>query len=412
MKTVGIKEASEILGVHPNTLRNWEKSGDIHCHRIGTRADRKFDIDELNRLLNISGFVKVCRIKTYSVVDLFCGCGGLSKGFEMSGRFSTLLGIDNWDAALETFKLNHPSAQAVSASLQEDNIDKIIGQFSQLKPDVVVGGPPCQGFSLSGPRNFRDSRNSLYLGFLRFVERISPKAVLIENVPGLASLYGGAVKKRIESELSKLGYRVTSKIVTASDYGVPQDRRRLVFVGLHKGRFEFPEPTHGAIDRPKITVREALSDLPLLENERGQEVMAYSMPPQNPYQRYSRGGSPQLHNHVAANHDQRTRVIISHVPEGGNYKSLPQKYRNSRNFHVAWTRISGDKPAPTIDTGHRHHFHFLANRVPTVRESARLQSFPDSFIFLSSKTNQYRQVGNAVPPLLAKAIAGQLAKYL
>ena len=156
----------------------------------------------------------------------------------------------------------------------------------------------------------------------------------------------------------------------------------------------------------------ALSDLPTLENDLGSENVPYLTEAQNDYQKLMRKNSKEVKNHIAANHSEKVKKIISMVPDGGNYKDLPEEYKNSRNFHVAWTRFASDKPAPTIDTGHRHHFHYKFNRVPTVRECARLQSFPDDFIFLGNKTQQFRQVGNAVPPLMAKYIAEQLTKAL
>ena len=156
----------------------------------------------------------------------------------------------------------------------------------------------------------------------------------------------------------------------------------------------------------------ALSDLPPLENELGQEEQNYTIPAENDYQRLVRKCSENVKNHIAAAHSKKVQDIIALVPDGGNYKDLPEQYRNSRNFHVAWTRFNSQKPAPTIGTGHRHHFHYKYNRVPTVRECARLQSFPDDFVFLGNKTQQFRQVGNAVPPLMAQAIAEKLKEFI
>ena len=204
-----------------------------------------------------------------------------------------------------------------------------------------------------------------------------------------------------------MGYHIQYKILCAADYGVPQNRKRVVFVGIKEGEFVYPE-----IRENKVSCSMALSDLPTLEDELGEEVLDYLMQPQNEYQKIMRKNSEVVKNHIAANHSDRVKKIISLVPDGGNYKDLPDEYINSRNFHVAWTRFASDKPAPTIDTGHRHHFHYKYNRVPTVRECARLQSFPDDFIFLGNKTQQFRQVGNAVPPLMAQFIAEQLKKAL
>jgi DNA (cytosine-5)-methyltransferase 1 len=359
--------------------------------------------------------------KNINVIDLFSGCGGLSYGLQKAG-FKILLGVDSWSDSLETFAFNHLGAKTLAgdiSSIKAKDIFKLVGE----KPiDLIVGGPPCQGFSLSGPRNFYDKRNRLYLDFLRLVKELKPKAFLIENVPGLASLFKGQVKEMIIQEFTKLGYCVNAQILDASDYGVPQNRKRIFFVGLSSGKkFEFPSPTHSSAEKginmlfgnlqKKVNVWDAIGDLPLLKNEIGSEGVDYKIPPFSDYQVMMRRGSKKIYNHIAARHDARTKEIISLVPEGGNYKMLPEHLRNSRNFHVAWTRLHRHKPSPTIDTGHRHHFHPIANRVPTVRESARLQSFPDSFIFKTTKTSQYKQVGNAVPPLLAKAVGKKLRNY-
>lgn len=341
-----------------------------------------------------------------NVLDLFCGCGGLSCGFERAG-YNIVLGIDNDRQALNTFELNHKGAKSICGditAIHRDDIDRVTGN---KKIDVIIGGPPCQGMSLSGPRKFDDPRNKLYLSYIRLVEEIKPEAFVIENVPGLVSLFGGQIKDSILRRLTALGYNVTYQILSADDYGVPQSRKRVVFVGLRDNVFEYPNKFSY-----KVSCEMALSDLPPLIDELGTDKQSYISEPQNDYQIIMRENSEFVRNHIAATHSEKVKTIISMVPDGGNYKDLPEPYRSSRNFHVAWTRFNSQKPAPTIDTGHRHHFHYKYNRVPTVRECARLQSFPDDFIFYGNKTQQFRQVGNAVPPLMAQAIANQLKKFL
>lgn len=346
-------------------------------------------------------------MKEYNIIDLFSGAGGLSYGFEQAG-FNVLLGVDNDSKALETFQKNHKNSQTLCGDITnvsyEEDIKPLIGD---KKIDLIVGGPPCQGMSLSGPRKFDDPRNKLYLSYIRLVKEIQPTAFVIENVIGIISLFKGKIKDSIIEEFSKMGYRVQYKILLASDYGVPQNRKRVIFIGTRKDGFEYPEPL-GTI----VTTEMALSDLPTLENEPGQEEMAYISAPENDYQKQMRKHSSKVLNHIAAKHSEKVTNTIALVPDGGNYKNLPEELRNTRNFNVAWTRFASWKPAPTIDTGHRHHFHYKYNRVPTVRESARLQSFPDNFIFYGSKTQQFRQVGNAVPPLMAQQIANSLLEYL
>ena len=340
-------------------------------------------------------------------IDLFCGAGGLSFGFENAG-YDILLGIDNDAKALETFELNHKEAKSICGDITQitykENIKPIIGD---VDIDVIIGGPPCQGMSLSGPRKFDDSRNKLYLSYIRLVDEIRPKAFVIENVPGLVGLFGGQIKDSIINKFSDMGYKIEYKILCAADYGVPQMRKRVVFVGYKKGKFEFPLE-----NKEYVTCEMALSDLPPLIDSIGSEKMKYEKSAHNDYQRMMRKHSQEVYNHIAAKHSEKVKYIISLVPAGGNYKSLPEELKNTRNFHVAWTRFPDSKPAPTIDTGHRHHFHYKYNRVPTVRECARIQSFPDDFIFLGNKTQQFRQVGNAVPPLMAEAIAKQINKLL
>ncbi len=346
-------------------------------------------------------------MSTLNVLDLFCGAGGLSYGFECAG-FDILLGIDNDAKALETFELNHKGSKSICGDITQITYEDHIKPLLDGKQiDVIIGGPPCQGMSLSGPRKFDDPRNKLYLSYIRLVKEIQPKAFVIENVPGLVGLFGGQIKDSIIEKFTEMGYHIEYKILCSSDYGVPQSRKRVVFVGTKVGSFEYP-----AINPNVVTCSMALSDLPALEDELGEEVSEYATLPQNHYQQLMRRRSDVVLNHVAASHSDKVKKIIALVPDGGNYKNLPEEYRKSRNFHVAWTRFASNKPAPTIDTGHRHHFHYKYNRVPTVRECARLQSFPDDFKFLGNKTQQFRQVGNAVPPLMAQAIAEQVKKML
>ena len=351
-------------------------------------------------------------MKEYNIIDLFCGCGGLSKGFEEVG-YKVLVGVDVEQSALNTFEKNHNGAIGINLDLSEPEAFDIIKKaINGKKVDVIIGGPPCQGFSLTGPRNFDDKRNKLYLAMIETVRRFRPQAFLIENVPGMANLYKGEVKNEIIRRFTAMGYKVSCKIICAADYGVPQIRKRLIFVGLKNSDkpFEFPEPI--LEEKDYITCEQAISDLPPLTDELGEEISSYIQHPLTDFQKKMRGDSDVLYNHVAVNHKDFVKEVIAQVPDGGNYKDLPKGVGESRNFHMAWTRYASNKPSRTIDTGHRNNFHYKWNRCPTVRESARLQSFPDNFIFTGNKTQQNRQVGNAVPVLLAYALAKQIEKYL
>lgn len=344
-----------------------------------------------------------------NVIDIFSGCGGLSYGFQ-NAEYNVLLGIDNDRAALNTFKINHTNSATLEKDLALISKDDILQVIGNKSVDVIIGGPPCQGMSISGPRKLDDPRNKLYLSFVEMVKMFRPKAFVLENVPGMASLYKGRIKDAVLKKFNELNYNVSWQILHAVDYGIPQTRRRLFFIGLLEGEFHFPVPK---ILSEVITCEDAIGDLPSLECDLGIDPMPYPNGVNySEYQLKMKGNSKMLHNHLGTAHKEQTKKIIALVPEGGNYKDLPDKYRNVRNFNVAFTRYHSKKPANTIDTGHRHHFHYKYNRVLTVRENARLQSFPDTFIFTGNKSEQYRQVGNAVPPLLAQEIAVMLRNYL
>lgn len=340
-----------------------------------------------------------------TVIDLFCGCGGLSYGFIEAG-YEVLLGIDHWKDAIVTFENTHQKAKGVVADLFTATPKDISKQTGIKEVDVIIGGPPCQGFSIAGKRIIDDERNKLYKSFVSFVKFYQPKVFLMENVPNIVSMGGGVVKDSIIEDFEKFGYTVVYQILMASDYGVPQNRRRAFFVGTKNNKkFAFPGPT----TQKHVTAREALSDLPEQSLADGTK---YKTEPKSEYQQLIRGKSAGVYNHEITHHSEQTTSIIALVPDGGNYKNLPATLQQTRNVNIAWTRLNSKKPSFTIDTGHRHHFHYKYNRVPTVRESARIQSFPDTFIFLGSKTSQYKQVGNAVPPILAMELAKEIKKYL
>ena len=206
-------------------------------------------------------------MSTLNVLDLFCGAGGLSYGFESAG-FDILVGIDNDAKALETFELNHKGSKSICGDITQITYDEHIKPLLGGKQiDVIIGGPPCQGMSLSGPRKFDDPRNKLYLSYIRLVKEIQPKVFVIENVPGLVGLFGGQIKDSIIEKFTEMGYHIEYKILCSADYGVPQSRKRVVFVGTRVGKFEYP-----ATNPNVVTCSMALSDLPPLEDDLGEEV--------------------------------------------------------------------------------------------------------------------------------------------
>ncbi|MEG0835850.1 MAG: DNA cytosine methyltransferase [Anaerovoracaceae bacterium] len=356
-----------------------------------------------------------------NVIDLFCGCGGFSKGFEQAG-FNIVYGIDNWKDATITYKHNFPSAVVSNTDINDIN-GKDILKATGLSPtdiDVIIGGPPCQGFSLSGKRMMDDPRNRLYKAFVDIVAELLPPVFVMENVPGLVRLFDGKVKDAVISDFTELGYNVEMKLLSSDNFGVPQQRKRVFFVGINYSKikntanFVFPMSTFGnGTNQPAITCKEAISDLDFIPDDRiVGECVDYQIDAQCQYQKSMRQNSSKVLNHTATLHTEKTKNIIAMVPNGGNYKDLPQELWSTRKVNIAWTRMNSNRPCFTIDTGHNHHFHYKENRVPTVRESARIQSFPDNFEFIGIKTSQLRQVGNAVPPLLSQAIAEKIKEVI
>lgn len=362
------------------------------------------------------------KCKKLTCVDLFSGAGGLSKGFLDAG-YDVLLGVDFNEAALRTFKKNHGNSDVLKLDLfDHDNIDVIIKHLAirgikKYDLDVLVGGPPCQGFSIAGPRNMDDKRNQLYLAMVKLAGKLKPKAILLENVPGMLTTNDGIGAKRIIDDFSAIGYTMVPNMMYAPDFGIPQIRKRVFFVGLRDSQktFEFPQPF--VSPENYISCEDAIDDLPTLQTDAGEiiygeEEQDYLTSARTEYQTLMRKNSTKVYNHIGSIPIEKTKSMIALIPEGKNYKALPKEYSGIYKYHEALTRYHSKKPSLTINTGHRSHFHYKWNRIPTVRESARLQSFPDDFIFYGNKSEQYCQVGNAVPPKLGYVVAKQLIPYL
>ena len=342
------------------------------------------------------------------IIDLFCGCGGLSLGFEMAG-FEVELAIDMWKDAIVTFNHNHKRPVAICEDVANLTNDFLKELASKKEIVGVIGGPPCQGFSTVGKREIDDPRNHLYLEYCRIVENIEPDFFLLEKVKGLTTLNNGMFRDDIIKRFSKLGYDVKFDILNAADFGVPQNRERVFFIGMKDGAFPFPlKPLN-----EKWNCHDALSDLPSLNEENGNdETHQYICEPCNKYQDKMRKGSKEIRNHQITSHTEQTKHIISMIPDGGKIKDLPEEYWNIRKYNKAFERMSSQRPSNTVDTGHRNYFHYKENRIPSARENMRLQSFPDTFEVLGTKTSQYKQIGNAVPPLLAYEIAKKIKELL
>lgn len=353
-----------------------------------------------------------------TVLDLFCGCGGISYGFEMSGC-EIIGGIDFNKDATETFKLNFPKANVKCTDISTISNEDIKRDYSGV--DIIVGGPPCQGFSRLNywdKDRDNDPRNQLFLQYLRFVEELQPKAILFENVKNVLLAKDGAVPATITQFLEERGYNVSYAILCASDYGVPQARYRAIFVALKKEYGVFDFSILEKYKQPLVTVADALSDIIAIEDDakNHEQGTVFTLgEPLGDYQRLMHNGDSTLHNHMIYYPKDNVQKMMEYVPEGGNWRCVPKelfKSDRSNRYTNYLRRLRSDAPSITIDTGHNVYFHPKFNRVPTIRESARLQSFPDAFIFTGKKGQQFRQVGNAVPPLMAKALSCAIQEVL
>lgn len=344
------------------------------------------------------------------LVDLFCGAGGFSLGFERAG-FESILAIDKWNDAIETYNYNRENKCALNIDIH-DYSNELLEKLSQDHEITgIIGGPPCQGFSMVGKRESGDERNSLYLEYVRFVDKLRPSFFILENVKGLLSLEKGLYKTDIIERFSNLGYNVTYKLLRASDYGVPQSRERVFFIGLNRTVFGDLFFDFDRLQmKEMVSTGDALSDLPSLDN--GDDPTKYATPPQNEFQSEMRKKSDIITNNDITVHTEQTKFVISKIGDGGNIRDLSEEFYKIRNYNAAFKRMNSKLPSGTIDCGHRNYFHYSENRIPTARESARIQSFPDDYYFTGNKTSQYTQIGNAVPVLLSEAIAKVIKNYL
>ncbi|MFP3586380.1 DNA cytosine methyltransferase [Paraburkholderia sp. SIMBA_055] len=384
---------------------------------------------------------------TLTSIDLFCGAGGIAEGFREAG-YRCLYGNDIMPEAIQTFAANHPGAIPDCRSVEEVDPAEIRTRLGLAKGelDVLVGGPPCQGFSINAPERFMsDPRNKLFRHYERFLEEFEPKAFVFENVPGLLSLADGKVFRQIIKVFSQLGYKVTAKILFAAHYGVPQERWRLILLGSKFDEVAHPVPTHYATGRanfrggntmtfqltdldkevlkPAVTVFEAIGDLPRLEMGEGSDEVGYTAPAHSDYSRIMRNPEAVTFNHHAAKLSKQNAERMKHVKPGGSWRDIPHELlpkgmqRARKSDHTKrYGRLKPDGLSGTVLTKCDPHWGtvFLPDqdRTLTVREAARFQSFPDTYKFLGSRVSQYEQVGNAVPVLMARAIALTLREHL
>lgn len=378
-------------------------------------------------------------------IDLFAGAGGLSCGLEMAG-FKAILANEMIKQYAQTYKENNPEVEVLVGDIRQvcelDLKRELALNTGEL--DLLAGGPPCQGFSVNAPvRTLDDKRNQLFRYFLRIAEDLRPKAILLENVTGIVQLGKGTVVEQIYSSLQALNYTVNHRILFAGHYGVPQMRFRTIFIGIreYNGEIRFPEPTHNAkaianfagakslcFDilplfsstlKEKVTVWDAISDLPSIQSGSRNKCLDYVEEPQNEYQKNLRRCSIKVWNHSCSSLGKVNLERLKYIPQGGSWRDIPHELlpagmkRARRSDHTKrYGRLHPESLCSTVLTKCDPHwgsfFHPEQDRVISVREAARIQSFPDNYKFTGSVTQQYEQVGNAVPPLMAKAIGEKI----
>lgn len=358
-----------------------------------------------------------------TVIDLFSGCGGMSWGLHKAG-FNVLAGIDKWGRALETFTRNHPTAATFEADMANLDPNAVMEtlELKQSELDCLVGGPPCQGFSKNVPAAYRfleDPRNQLFHDFLRFVEAMLPKIVVMENVAEIYNAYDGAIRTEIISRLEAMGYETTVEVLYAPDFGVPQRRRRCFFFASRTGVAPvLPPPTFGPVSAHTLfgsveqyrSAWSAISDLPVLENGEGFEPMPYGNQAQNEYQSEMRKDADALYDHITRKLRETQFARISSLDAGQGIKDLPKKLRPKSGYSGAYGRLDFEMIAPTITRwvfhpGSGRYCHPREVRLLTIREAARIQSFSDDFRFTGTYIEKSHQIGNAVPPLFMQNMA-------
>jgi DNA (cytosine-5)-methyltransferase 1 len=365
-----------------------------------------------------------------TVLDLFAGAGGMTEGFRQAG-YRSLLAVEYDEMASETFRYNHANVPLITRDIREVSIAEMRERVGLDKGalSLVVGGPPCQGFSLAGQRLDGDPRNQLFKEFVRVVDGFQPEAFVFENVSGILSMSGGSVVKAIEAEFARIGYRVTSQVLNAADFGVPQARPRFIMIGSRDNKvIGFPNRSHAPKDElsdlfnqglsPHLTVWDALSDLPVISEGEGEEILEHRGERINSYQVARKGerNPGNLYNHRATRHSPRIVERYAAIPQGGDNSQVPEELRTKK---INVFKLHQHRPARTVTCNHRTDLlHPTIPRGTTVREAARLQSFDDDYRFFGNLTRKAKwvtqddQVGNAVPPLLARAIGKHIREVL
>lgn len=347
---------------------------------------------------------------------------GLGTGFSKAG-FNIVSANDVWEPAARTYMANHPNTKFIIKDIAQINGNTLLDGTGYKKEDidVIIGGPPCQGFSTLGKRFIDDPRNKLFKEYVRIVNDIKPKFFVMENVAGILSMQDGKVLENILSSFKEIGYVVEKRLLNAAEYGVPQTRERTIFIGTRLNiEIKYPKKTFsltGDNGLPMaITFKEAVGDLPLSETE---EITNYITEPQNSYQRLIRGSSQKITNHKPPIHNEKAKKMMSLIPEGSSAweVDMPEELKPTSGFGNTYARLNSNQPGMTITRNFScisssRCIHPFVNRGLTAREAARIQSYPDDYEFYGSKTDIQIEIGNSVPPLLAEEIGKTVKNML
>lgn len=362
--------------------------------------------------------------RKYNCVELFAGSGGLGTGFANSG-FNIISANDVWKAAGETYVANHPNVKYVVKDIAELTGDELLDGTGYKKSDVdvIIGGPPCQGFSTLGKRFIDDPRNKLFKEYVRLVNDIKPKFFVMENVSGILSMEGGKVLDNILKSFNDIGYKLEYRLLNAAEYGVPQQRERTIFIGTRTDvKIRYPKKTHTLTNEKglisALTLWDAIGDLPQSDDE---EIKEYTCEPKNDYQKNIRNGATVLVNHKPPTHNQKAINMMKYIPMGKSAwdveDKMPKEFMPTSGYGNTYARLNANEPGMTITRNFAcisssRCIHPYLNRGLTAREAARIQSYPDNYIFKGSKSDIHLQIGNSVPPILAGKIADTISEML
>lgn len=351
----------------------------------------------------------------YNVMDLFAGVGGLSYGFSKLPDFNIVAANEIEKDIAAAYSLNHPEVRMINCDINDLTEERINEILDGKKVDIIVGGPPCQSYSTVGKRQM-DDRANLFLQYKRILQIVQPTAFVFENVVGILSMDKGNLFKRVQEEFNSIGYDLKYKVLNAVDYGVPQQRERVILVGF-KGNnpFEYPEATHGDGKKPFVTLKDALGDLPVIKS--GGSSTEYAKDADNEFLEFVRKSGDALTEHKAPNNGAHLIRIMETLKDGQSKDDLPEEIRPKSGYGNTYAKLWWEKPSTTITRNFAcpsssRCIHPRDSRAMSIREGARLQSFPDDYVFFGSDGMKRLEIGNAVPPLLSSAIAKQMLKAM